>query len=135
MMTSIWYSPYLSTATAIAIGKPASPITVEAVSATAVSTAGQVPAICDVAITTSAQAIMAAAVNAIHLICRRCSRSPDRYRVIMAAVDVASTARNTAHRALIVPITSSGPGSDRTPSGFWTTTETPPGAGRPMDPG
>ena len=81
--------------------------------------------------TTTEKPIAVAAVKAIHLICWRSSRSPDRYRTVIAAVETAIKAMNTNQAWLMVPISTvdSGAGKDRTPSGFWTTAERPPGAG------
>ncbi len=49
----------------------------------------------------------------------------------MATVETAIKAMNTNHAWLMVPISTvaSGGGKERTPSGFWTESEMPPGAG------
>ncbi len=131
MMTSIWYRPYFKMAIAIATGNPASPIAVTTTSAAVVTGAQDVPPMSIDTSTTTEKPIAVAAVKAIHLICCRSSRSPDRYRTVIATVETAIRAMNTNQAWLMVPISTvdSGAGKDRTPSGFWTMAETPPGAG------
>ena len=80
------------------------------------------------------QPATATAASAIHLICCRTSRPPDRYRI---ARETAATPRSTvpsAARPSRVPIKivdSTGP-SDLIPSGLGNTKDVPPGAGSPI---
>src|SRR6201994_4316620 len=131
MMTSIWYSRYLSIASVTMAGSTASGTTADTVSEAVISRSP--PAALGAASLIgprSMETSITASAKASHLTCCRTSGPPARKRVASAATAMTSSGRDATVSAGSEPMSRSdqtGP-REATPSGFGNTAD-PPGAG------
>src|SRR6185437_4444412 len=131
MMTSIWYSRYLSIASVTMPGSTASGTTADTVSKTVISTSPPVVlGAASLAGPSSMETRSKAIAKASHLTCCRTSGPPVRKRVTSAATAMTSSNRDATVIAVSVPrskLDQIGP-REATASGFWNASD-PPGAG------